>query len=43
MLLYLNSVLQSFEEVVSRFAEQLSLNQNLTIIVPLLVIVVELV
>lgn len=36
-------VLQSFEEVVSRYAQQLSLNENETITVPSLIIVAELV
>lgn len=43
MMLCLSSVLQSFEEVISRYAQQLSLNQNQTITVPSLVIVAELV
>ena len=38
-----NSVLQSFEDVLSRYAQQLSLNQNQTITAPSLVIVAELV
>ena len=43
LLLCLNSVLQSFEEVLSRYTQQLSLNQNQKITTPSLVIVAELV
>ena len=43
LLLCLNSVLQSFEDVLSHYAQQLSLNQNRTITAPSLVIVAELV
>ena len=43
LLLCLNSVLQSFEDVLSRYTQQLSLNQNQKITAPSLVIVAELV
>lgn len=43
LLLSLNNVLQSFEDVLSRYAQQLPLNQNQKITTPSLDIVAELV
>ena len=43
VIVVLCSVLQSFEEIVSQYAQQLSLNTNETISVPSLTIVAELV